>query len=167
MPYDMMTENPGAQEKKDFLALLDDITTHLWVGEAWHEKAANEARKIAIRGVARWHEVEGCYDAKTRVCLEKLFRDKLNYAPAADMEMVDKAYKFTMNGAQDFKGHFQAWIDREGRFIDSLNHAIALAGAVDMEIYKELCCLVDEVQNEKMRAKMVHDRLELAGWNVQ
>lgn len=166
MPYDM--RNPGANpghEGNDFNMLMDEITTYLWEGEAWHEKAANETRKISIRGVGRWHEAEGCYDAKERVCLEKLFRDKLGYAPMVDMASVDKAYKYTMTGPQDFKNHFQIWIDREKKFIECLDAAIAQAGMVDMELYKKLCCLVDEVQNEAMRAKMVHDRLELSGWN--
>lgn len=152
-------------EHKDIHELLDEITTYLWVGEAWHEKAANENRKIAIRGVARWHEAEGMCDAKERVCLEKLVRDKLGYAPMVDMSMVDKAYKYTLNNPQEFKSHFTMWIDREKKFIECLNAAISMAGAVDMELYKKLCGMVDEVQNEAMRVKMVHDRLELAGWN--
>ena len=150
---------------ENFHGLLNEIITCLWVGEAWHGKAANECRKIAIRGVGRWHEVESCYDMKARISLEKLLRDKLEYAPMADMAEVDKAHRFTMNNAVDFKSHFSAWVEREKKLIEILNFAIAKASAVDMELYKGLCCLVDEVQNETMRAKLVYERFELSNWS--
>jgi len=144
---------------------LSMISTYLWMGEAWHGKAANECRKLSVRGYGRWHEAEGCYDAKTRMCLEKLFRDKLGVAPVIDMAEVDKAVKYTMSSLADFKNHHKIWLDREKAFIELLNATIKIVGDVDMEIYKELCCLVNEVQNEAMRARFVYDRMELAGWN--
>lgn len=104
-------------------------------------------------------------DAKEKVCLNKLLRDKLNYSPKVDMEMIEKANMYMMNSLNDFKSHFNMWIEREEHFIESLNSAIKHAGSIDMELYKKLCCLVEEVQCEVMRTKMTYNSLELGGWN--
>lgn len=161
--------NPGmmaGHEHKDFNMLMSEISTYLWEGEAWHEKAANECRKLALRGFGRWHEAEGCYDAKERYCLDKLMRDKLDMSPMVDIAKLDRALQYMMTGGADgLKAHFHMWMEREHAFIDTLNAAIKMSGEIDMEIYKKLCCLVDEVQNESMRVKMVEMRLAMAGYN--
>lgn len=172
MPYatnpgqDMKVHEMSRDEKEKHLWMhLNDIATYLWVGEAWHEKTANECRKIGIRGWGRWHEAESHYDGQERCALNKLMCDKLDYAPDVDMGMVDKAIKYTMSSAADFKVHHQVWLDREEHFILCLNNAIKLSPEFDMELYRKLCCMVDEVQNEAMRVKLVVMRLDLAGWN--
>lgn len=163
MPYDM--RNPEVHNPGDLHMELNKIVTYLSEGEYWHEKAAGECRKMAIRGWGRWHESEAICDAKSRICLEKLLRDKLSFAPEIDMAMVDHASKYIMNGAADFKTHHKLWIEREERLIECLNKAIELSRSVDMELYKELCCLLDEVQNEAMRVRLAHSSLDLGGWN--
>lgn len=167
MPYDKM--NPSSEgmseEHKDIHEHLDMICTYLWQGEAWHERAANECRKMHIRGLGRWHEAEAKYDGKSRICLEKILQDKLQYAATIDIMPISNALTYSMSNASDLKTHFHMWIDREHTLIKELDHAIHKAAKVDMELYKELCGLVNEVQNEAMRAQMVYDRFEFAGWN--
>lgn len=162
MKYHEMTHD---EKKKHLWEELDAISCYLWEGEAWHEKTANECRKIGVRGWGRWHEAEGCYDAKERYCLDKLIRDKLNYAPHIDVDMIDKALNYSMSSMADFKGHHNIWIDREESFIKCLNKGIKLSSEFDMELYGKLCCLINEVQNEAMRVKMVMMRMDIGGWS--
>lgn len=166
MPYEM---NPGNdmphEDAKHALGLeLDHICSYLAMGEMWHRKAANECRKLALRGFGRWHEAESCGDADSLTCLSKLVMDKLMYAPKLDMQMVGKAESYSMNNIGDFKAHFSMWSENESELIECLNKAINLSRAMDIELYNKLCHITDEVQNEKMRIRLAHDRLNLGGW---
>lgn len=143
---------------------LDDICTYLVEGEAWHLKAANECRKIAIRGLGRWHDAESKGDKKLLDHFVKMLGDRLQYYAKIAYQHVDKAQQMSIRNLDDFKQHFNDWIDREERFIDVLNFAVKGSGAVDMELYQCLCKMVKEVQDESMRARMVYDNLEFGGW---
>lgn len=51
MDYPREMKNPNEMHNPhDFHMLLDEIISYLWQGEAWHEKTANECRKLALRG---------------------------------------------------------------------------------------------------------------------
>lgn len=144
---------------------LNDICCYLAEGEKWHNKMANECRKIYIRGWGRWHEAESKGDKEMYTCLEKILMDKISYSPMIDAIILDKAMKEKFTSASDFKTHHSHWIMREEKLINALNYAIHESRSVDIEIYYKLCEILKEVQNEAMRVKMVIGRLDLAGWN--
>lgn len=175
MPYDMNiganpAMNPGHEmshdeAKKHLFMHLDDICTYLYCGTHWHLKAANACRKVLVRGFGRWHDCEAKGDFCQLERLEKVMQDKLGYMPHIDMEMVSKAEMYTMNTMEDFKNHFKLWERNEMELIECLNQAIHASRTIDIQTYKELMCLTDEVQDEKMRASMVKDSLAFGGWN--
>ena len=156
--------NPG-ETNKELWEHLDDVCSYLSMGSHWHRRTANECRKLAGRGFGRWHEEEGLGDYTSLSELCKILMDKLDYAPAIDVSMLDAAEKFAMNSLNDFKAHFGLWQDSESKLVVCLNHAIHESRAVDIELYEYVCCVAREVQNERMRARMGYDRLELGGWN--
>jgi hypothetical protein len=162
MNYDK--NNPHAHEK-DFHEMMDEICTYLLIGEIWQARAANQLRKNALRGFARWAESEAHGDAKTRMCLEKLLCDRLGYAPMLNIADAGKASNYMLGSAQELKKYMQIWHSQEEEFIKCLTEAVRAATVVDMEIYKELCCLLDEVQTEKMRIEICVKRLDLGQWN--
>lgn len=145
--------------------LLDEICAYLWEGEAWHGKMANESRRMHVRGVGRWHEAEACDDYKSRVCIEKILCDKLHRYCTPDVD-ISSVYKMELKNMDAFKKHFGEWIQREERFIMVLSQALPLAATHDIELYKELMCLLDEVQNEKMRAQFFVDRVGMKDWDM-
>jgi hypothetical protein len=97
--------------------------------------------------------------------LEKIVGDKTGYMPHVDMAIVAQAEAYEMRDADAFKAHFEVWRKRESELVDCLNRAIHAARTVDVQMYKELMCLADEVQNEIMRACMAKDSLAFGGWN--
>jgi len=145
---------------------LDDICTYLSAGTHWNMRAANASRKLAIRGLGRWHDC--C--AKSMFCelehLAKVVGDKLGYMPKIDIQLVAKAEMFDMNNINDFKAHFKMWMDMQHELAECLNHAIHKARTVDVQIYEKLCCMANMVQNEKMRIRMTYDSFDFAGWNA-
>ena len=149
----------------DFHPLMDKVCTSLFEGEVWHGRSANECRKIAVRGFGRWHDSEAECDMKSRLCLEKLLRDRLGYATSVDTSVAAKPAAYSINGASGLKNHLEAWMRREEEFAETLSEAVRMAATVDICIYKELCCLAEEVQSEAMRVKMCGMRLDMAGWN--
>jgi hypothetical protein len=158
MPYNM--SNAG----NDFYHLMDEVVTGLATGEMWHEKAANEFRKIGVRGFGRWSDAESKGDYKSRVCLEKLLRDYMDYSPMIDMAKVAESATMSMGGMQDLKKVLQYWYAQEMKYLEALNMAFPMAAQMNICIYKELVCLTEEVQNEAMRVKLCINRLDLAGW---
>lgn len=145
---------------------LNEISTYLSEGEAWHRRCANELRKMPNkRGFARHHDAESECDSKTRLKLDKLMMDNLKHSPTVDTAYVSRAESYAINGLEGFKQHFKAWVDREGTFLKSITTAIDLVRAEDIEIYSCLCCLSKEVKNEKIRAEWLYMGLEDAGWS--
>lgn len=144
---------------------LNTIATYFSEGAAWHRRAANECRKLHIRGWGRWHEAEALYDFKAHLELEKLVRDNLQYAPVADVNYLVRAYAFTIDSMEGFKAHHQSWIDRENLFTQALMAAIEDSRSINIEVYKCLCCIAEEVQNEAMRVAWVHESMAMTGWN--
>lgn len=151
-------------EKKysSFEECLNEIGTYLVAGEMWHERSANESRKMAVRGWGRWHDAESCGDKKIYSCLSKIVMDKLGHHITLNPEKINKAMMYSIN---DLKTHHNDWIDREEHLIKALNEAIEMSRKVDMQLYKKLCEIIDEVQNEKMRVKMILSNLNLTNWN--
>jgi len=155
-------QNP---QGNNFNELMDEICTALFDGELYHERAGNEFRKSALRGFGRWCDAESKGDYESRVCLEKLLRDRLSYAPVIDTANAQKSTSFTINGIQGLKPALEMWLKREEEFAETLTEAVRMAATVDICIYKELCCLLDEVQTEAMRVRLCGMRLDLSGWN--
>ena len=152
-------------DMSEFYALIDKIATYLYAGAHWHLRAANYSRRNLIRGFGRWHDCEAKGDFCALVKLEKVINDKLGYMPAVDMHLVSSAEAYIMNDANAFRVHFDLWEKNETELVDCLNRAIHEARTIDIQIYKELMCLAEEVQNEIMRAGMAKDSLAFGGWN--
>lgn len=150
----------------EFNLMLDAICNYLQNGYIWHKKAANQCRKIYIRGWGRWHDEEAKCDSNTLLCLEKVLWDKLKFSPTYDVARFEKASVITINNLEDFKNHHLAWKQREDAFISTLNKAMEKARGIDIEVYKKLMCILEEVQCERMRLDMAYDRLTFAGWNT-
>lgn len=146
---------------------LNKIATHLTEGVLWHRRVANELRKLPNkRGFARWHESESLSDNELRTKFDKMFRDNIKYAPVIDTAFANKAETFMVSDLEMFKQHFVIWMAREKAFVDSINAAIVLARAEDMEIYNCLCDLAAEVKNEMLRAEWVNASLIDTNWSA-
>jgi hypothetical protein len=55
-------------------------------------------------------------------------------------------------------------MQREAKLVEVLNEAIHLMRSIDVATYKKLLCVLEEVQNESMRARWVYENFKLAGW---
>lgn len=155
---------PHEKQNQELYDALDDICTYFVEGSAWHLTAANQCRKIAIRGMGRWHDCESEDDKKSLDGLLKMLGDRLQYNAKIAYQHVERAQEMEIRNLDDFIKHFHTWIDREKEFIEVLNFAVSKSGAVDMELYQYLCKVVKEVQNECMRARMVFDSFEFTNW---
>jgi len=149
----------------EFAALMNSVCTELLAGEVYHSRTANEFRKIALRGFGRWADAEARGDMKSRLCLEKQLRDKLGYAPVVDVSKLANEVNASFSNVSELPAILQKWIDREKEFAKTLTQAMRLAAEIDVEIYRELIELTNEVQTEAFRVKLCGMRLELAGWN--
>lgn len=156
---------PAVKGNQELYTSLNHIATYLSEGEAWHRRAANECRKMFIRGLGRWHEAESKEDEKALICLSKLLQDNIKYSPVVDSTIVANAEKLVMASPADFKAHFNYWLERENKLIMALNAAINESRAINIELYEKLCGIQKEVQNEAMRIEMVYGRFDFAGWN--
>jgi hypothetical protein len=166
MPYNNpMQMNPHSDGKYELFEELDKIGTYLDAGCHWHLQAANASRKMLIRGFGRWHDCEAKGDFCELEKLKKVVQDKLGHDIKIDMDIVTKAEAYTMNNMEDFKNHFKIWDNNESELIECLNHAIHESRTIDIQIYKCLMALEDEVQDEVMRARMAKDSLAFGGWN--
>ena len=168
MGYDRMErdhEMTHEETERHLFECLDNICTYLSAGAHWNMRAANASRRLAIRGFGRWHDCCAKYNFCELDRLEKIVGDKLGRSPRIDMQMVSKAEAFDMGNMSEFKSHLKMWMDMHGELSDHLNRAIHSSKKIDMQIYEKLCCLVNKVQDEKMRIRMAHDSFEFAGWN--
>jgi len=156
-----------AEMKKELCYLMDDISTYLYEGTHFHQKAALCSLKLSIRGFGRLHSHMSKVDYCALQNLEKLSVDKLEHIPHIDMEKVSKAEMWEMLDMNAFKSHLHEWQRREGHYMECINEAIRYARKIDMQLYKELCCLADRVQNEIFRVRLLEDRLVLGGWMGQ
>ena len=153
------------EKRYKLLSLIDDVCTYLYSGTHWHQKAAQCARKISIRGFGRLHEYMSKIDFADLQCIEKLSIDKLQHIPMVDMEKVTKAEAWEMHDISGFRGHFDDWIERESSYIGCINEAIHYSREIDVQLYNELVCLADRVQNEIFRVKLLGNRLAFGGWS--
>ncbi|MCL1859090.1 MAG: hypothetical protein FWF92_07630 [Oscillospiraceae bacterium] len=158
--------NSNMNNKQMLEECLDHIVTYLENGSHWHRQMAGELRKpaLSLRGFSRWHECESKCDYCSIICIEKIARDKLDYDPQIKVDGIERANSFMLNNANDFKNSFNIWIKNEEELVECLNHAIEYARAVDIQMYKELMGLADEVQGEIMRASMAYHRLANGGF---
>jgi len=170
MPYNNGQQSPnmppqGEKPGKGFYELLDCISTDLFIGAAWHLRAANQLRKMGLRGFARLHEYGSCHDHKKRLCLEKLVCDRLHYAPKIDVSDAEHVTSFVLSDPGKLKPHLEMWRDNEREFAKYLAEAVKLAAGEDMCVYNELVCILDGVQDEVFRIETLLKRLELGGWS--
>ena len=163
----LYNQNPSQMNAPggDFHALVDAICSYLVDGEMWHRRAANECRKLGVRGWGRWHEAEAEGDSHLLTCLCKLLVDNCNYIPKLDMTGANKSAAYSMSNLGDFKNSHEEWIQRETMLIDILNNAIHESRSANMEVYYKLCGVQEEVQNEAMRVEWIARRLGLSNWN--
>lgn len=170
MPGAEKTMIDGEHTKEEYFVWLqkhlDEICTNLYCGAHWHLKAANASRRLHIRGLGRWHDCEAKGDFCSIERLEKIVGDKLDYSPHVDMQIVMQAEAFEMHSMEEFKKHFDIWEGNESELIDYINCAIHASRMIDIQIYKFLICLADEVQNERMRACMVKESFAFGGWST-
>jgi hypothetical protein len=148
-----------------FFQVLDNISNTLLTGAMWHTKAADEMRRLALRGFGRLNDFEACDDFKDWQCLLKLCRDRLEYFPRVEPTAVSAYHSFTIEGIADLKKFLHDYAERENAFIDLLNSAIRMSQTADISVYKFLINLTDDKQSETMRINMLVDRLDGAGWN--
>lgn len=150
--------------KTDYTVHLDHICTMLAKGEVWHKKAANECRKIGMRGMGRYHDAEGMTDAIELFEMGKILCDKMHYYGRVDYTVVAHADTYNIANNADFKRHFGIWDAAEkelaAKITEFLPHAM-----VDMDLYKKLTHILHNVQNEIFRLNIVKNSLEFAGWN--
>ena len=149
---------------QEFTNLINSICSSLFEGEIWHERSGGECRKIAVRGWGRWHDHEAKGDMCSRMCIEKLLRDKCDYSPTIDVGVATRAMSYSIPAVGSLKEHLTSWIAREEQFINTLNQAIKIAATVDIDIYKCLIDLTAEVQAEKMRVNLCVKRLDVGQW---
>lgn len=150
---------------EDLQEHLSQIATYLSEGEAWHRRCANQLRKLPNkRGYARHHDAESECDGKSRLKLDKLMQDNLDYTPTIDTAYVSRAESYMIQNLEGFKQHFKAWMDREDKFLKSITAAIDLMRREDIEVYNFLCCLSKEVKNEVVRAEWLLMSLEDTKW---
>ncbi|MCL2071564.1 MAG: hypothetical protein FWH07_04940 [Oscillospiraceae bacterium] len=149
----------------EFNYKMDEICSELFIGEHYHERCANEFRKIGLRGFGRWCDCESKGDYCSRVALEKLLCDRLDYSPRINTAGIDKALTVQIGDLSALKSTLESWYNREADFITILNKAVELSRSVDISIYGALCELLEEVQTEKTRVKMLNKRLELKGYD--
>jgi len=152
------------KEHKSFHELLDCVSTDLFTGSAWHLRAANQMRKIGLRGFGRWHEQGSCHDHKKRICLEKFLIDRLDYIPNISISSAGDAVSLSMESAADIKPHLVHWLANEQEFFKVLAEAVRMAASVDMCVYEKLACILSGVENECMRIKFCMKRLELTNY---
>ena len=151
---------------RNFTELLDDVCTDLLIGELWHGRAADQYRKIALRGFARWAECEALGDAKCRIALSKLLIDKCGYSPIIDVSNLHDSISFEYDNVSQLRKLLETWMLREQDLAKRLTPVMKMASEYDIEIYRELMRLTDEVQQEAFRVKMVGMRLEGAQWDL-
>ena len=149
----------------EFNNVINQVCTDMFTGEHYHEQCANQFRKVGLRGFGRWCDCESRGDYESRVCLEKLLCDRLDYFPKINTSGINSALSYQISGAKDLKAALEAWYNMETDCIATLNKAVELARTVDICVYNKLCCMLDEVQNEKSRVKMMNKRLELKNYD--
>jgi hypothetical protein len=138
--------------------LLNKVSTELLVGTLWHGKVANECRKISIRGYGRMHEHEANHDFNSRLYIEKILRDKLQFSPMIDTQKLSTALSYSIENIDGFKQLHKDWIERERAFVEVLNELLPLTVKADLQLYKEVCELKDWVEHEIMCIKLLYDR---------
>jgi len=97
--------------------------------------------------------------------LEKTIIDKLNYEPKYNVSKHETIHNMSLNSAADFKDSHVKWVEWEKSIYQALNEAIEKARTQDVEIYRELMCILDMIQREVTRVQLVMRRLDQTGWN--
>lgn len=143
---------------------LNNVATCLAEGMIWHQRSSIECHKLAIKGWAKWHNVESIIDKFTYDKFDKILVEKLMIKPFVDVKQIEEAYKYEIPSMNDFKTHHKIWIQNEKKLVEYLNEAINESKEIDMQLYNKLCDMVEEVQHEIAVVRMTYNNLELAGW---
>ncbi|MCL2081611.1 MAG: hypothetical protein FWH16_05900, partial [Oscillospiraceae bacterium] len=91
--------------------------------------------------------------------------DRIDQIPMLHADGIVKAMSYSMNGGAQLKEHLKMYVNREKEFERCLIDAVRASVTVDMDIYKELCCILSKAQEEIFRVKQISERLDLGGWN--
>jgi len=145
----------------DFSAIMGKVATELYHGLTWHCEAANQMRKIGLRGFGRLHEYNGKHDFERLGELKKILGDRLEIYPDIDASNIPKALTFTMNNVSDLKPHLEAWCNAEYAFCETLKTAVKMAADEDMCVYSELIGILNDVEEEIMRLNILKKRLAI------
>ena len=146
---------------KDFFALMDTVCSDLGTGAHWHNAASNAFRKIACRGLARWSEAEACGDFKSLQKLCKLLQDKLDRTLTITVDTP----QINWQSYKELPQILANWEQWERDFAATLTRAFKAAAEIDVEIYRFLICLTEEVEGEAMRIRFVAKNFEQSGYD--
>jgi len=151
-------------DKTDLHHELDKIMSYLSRGKMFHYNNSFGLRMLALRGFANLHDKESICDYKHMICIKKIAGDKLEYCPHIDFNIAHEFKDFKIESMNDFKNSFKVWEQSETELEKCITKALKCAAEEDIQLYKELICLADEVQQERMRADMIYKRCELGQW---
>ena len=141
-------------------SLVNWIVTVTAEGELWHEKSALCCYHWGWRGLARWHEIESCGDEHTRKCFTKYIADNFKILPAADLSSSMRAITYMIPDSKGLMNHLSDWKRREQAYIEQTKEHIArLSAAKHYTLYKMLCDLLCELENELLYVQILCDNL--------
>ena len=87
--------------------------------------------------------------------LEKILSERLDYAPEIDTSEIASVVGFTIKEPAALKEHLMSWKHNEMEFAQELTEAVRMAAMIDMCVYDELTCILEAVQAEIMRIKLL------------
>jgi len=140
----------------EFYSLMDAVSSELQVGSLWHSAAATAFAQIGLRGKSRWSRSESIGDLKSRLELEKLLVDKCNYIPTITIDMPQVSWQ----SISDLPTILRNWEASEREFIKTLMQAFKQAAEIDVEVYRKLLDITNEVQGEAFRVSRCIQRYE-------
>lgn len=152
------------EQNKQLYTGLDEIATLLIENEAWHAKAANECRKIGVRGWSEWHAVQSIMGKK---CLDKLaecLMDKLKFSPQPNPMGLKMVNEFEMFNLDDFIEHHFEWVEREKYFNQALKEELIESKKIDRGLHEMLEKFQEESQEQATLVKRVYTNLRFAGF---
>lgn len=158
------TIKEGKALNNEIKPYINEIVTLLAKGETWHKKAANESRKLGVRGLGRFHDCVGINLAMELFELNKILTDIFDYYPHINYNELEKADKYTVSTPAEFKRHFAVWAEFlkeiNDKISDILPHIIS-----HVDIYEQMIKIFKQIQNEHFRVKLLWKSFEFGGWN--
>lgn len=140
------------------MEIFDKITSALITASLWNLDSANDTRALGLRGWGRWHDEEARQDQEAVITLCKLVGDKLSYKPVITVDRTTYTVK-------DIKSHHELWLTNIEKLIVMVKQAIEEIEYNDMEVYNNLCEILDNAQKEHFRVKSVLRNLTLSGFD--